>query len=130
MKTSWPGLVLLPALVLSILLASCAGLGSSGTINTLTAAGFKPRTPQNEEQQAIYDQMEPYKLYNKMVRGKMLYAYKDPEQGVVYIGGDAENERYQQYAMQKQIARDQRVAAEMAWDARWSAWGPYQPWWY
>lgn len=113
-----------------LLLAACASVGSSGTISTLTAAGFKARTPANAEQQEIYDKMEPYKLYNKMIRGKMLYAYKDPKDGVVYIGGEAENERYQQYALQKQIARNQRVAAEMAWETRWSAWGPYQPWWY
>jgi len=119
-------LLLIPLL----LLASCAG--SSNTLRLLSASGFQPRTPGNAEQTAIYEQMEPHKLYSKEVRGKMIYAYKEPEQGVVYIGGPEEHQKYQQYALEQQIARDQRMAAEMQMDAAlgWGAWGPYRPWWY
>lgn len=117
---------------LILLLASCAGMGSSNTKRLLSASGFQTRTPQNSEQTAIYEQMEPYKLYNKEIRGKMLYAYKDPEQGVVYIGGPEEHAKYQQFAVQQEIAADQRMAAEMQMEAayRWNSWGPYRPWWY
>ena len=119
-------------LAAALLLASCAGMGSSNTKRLLSASGFQTRKPKNSEQQQIYDQMEPYKLYSKEVNGKMIYAWKDPDQEAVYIGGPEEHERYQQYALQQEIARDQRMAAEMQMDAayRWSAWGPYRPWWY
>ena len=115
-----------------VLLVSCASTGSSNTKRLLSASGFQPRTPQTADQQKIYDQMEPYKLYGKEINGKMLYAYKDPKEERVYIGGPAEHQRYQAYAIEQRIAQDQRLAAEMQMDAayRWGAWGPYRPWWY
>jgi len=124
--------LLLSLLAPLVLLASCAGVGSSNTKRLLSASGFQPKTPQNESQQQIYDQMDPYKLYSKEIKGKMLYAYKDPEEARVYIGGPDEHQKYQAYAAQQQIAQDQRVAAEMRMEAAygWGAWGPYNPWWY
>ena len=120
--------LLLPVL----LLASCASMGSSNTKRLLSASGFQPKTPQNENQQQIYDQMEPYKLYSKEIKGKMLYAYKDTKEARVYIGGPDEHQKYQTYATQQQIAQDQRVAAEMQMEAAYGygAWSPYNPWWY
>ncbi|MFC7337599.1 hypothetical protein ACFQY0_10455 [Haloferula chungangensis] len=113
----------IPALVL----VSCAGLGSSNTERMLAASGFQPKTPKTQKQTEIYDAMEPYKLYHKEIDGEMVYAYKDPEQGVVYVGGPKENEQYQKYAVEQQIAQDQRVAAEMQMDAAyaWGSWSPY-----
>lgn len=124
--------VLITFLLPVLLLASCASMGSSNTKRLLSASGFQPRTPQNGEQQKIFEQMEPYKLYSKEVNGKMLYAYKDPKEGRVYIGGPAEHQRYQSYATEQQIAQDQRLAAEMQMEAAysWRAWRPYRPWWY
>lgn len=121
-------LLLVPALFL----LSCAGMNNDNNLRLLAASGFQPRKPQNAQQSEIYNQMEPYKLYHKEVRGKMIYAYKDPESGLVYIGGPEENQKYQEYALQQSIAQQQRVAAEMQMDAAmtWGAWGPYGPWWY
>ncbi|MCH7228449.1 hypothetical protein [Haloferula sp. A504] len=121
------------ALVLTLVLASCAGMGSSNTKRLLSASGFQPRKPANEEQTALYDRMEPYKLYNKEMNGKMVYGYKDSDQGVVYVGGAEEHEKYQRLAVEQQIARDQRAAAEIEMEASlgwsrygWGAWSPYQ----
>ena len=115
------------ALFLTLVLASCAGMGSSNTKRLLSASGFQPRKPANEEQTALYERMEPYKLYNKEIDGKMLYGYKDPDQGIVYVGGPEEHDQYQKLAVQQQIARDQRVAAELQMEAAygWGAWTPY-----
>jgi hypothetical protein len=114
-------------LVSALLLASCAGVGSSNTKRLLSASGFQPKTPQNAKQTELYNSMEPYKLYNKEINGKMLYGYKDPDQGVVYVGGPKEHEQYQKYAVEQQLAQDQRVAAEMQMEAAygWGSWGPY-----
>lgn len=115
------------SLALALVLASCAGMGSSNTKRLLSASGFQPRKPGNEQQTALYERMEPYKLYNKEIDGKMLYGYKDPDQGVVYVGGPGEHEQYQKLAVEQQIAQDQRVAAEMQMEAAygWGAWSPY-----
>ena len=120
------------SLALALLLASCAGMGSSNTKRLLSASGFEPRKPGNQEQTALYDRMEPYKLYNKEIDGRMLYGYKDPDQGVVYVGGPEAHDKYQDLAAQQQIARDQRAAAEIEMEAShgwsnygWSAWSPY-----
>ena len=123
---------LLLLLSATLFLASCAGMGSSNTKRLLSASGFQARTPQNEQQQQIYDEMEPYKLYSKEIKGKMLYAYKDPKEERVYIGGPDEHQKYQAYATEQRIARDQRMAAEMQMQHsyNWGAWGPYRPWWY
>jgi hypothetical protein len=75
-------------------------MGSSNTKRLLSASGFQPKTPQNEKQQEIFNQMEPYKLYSKEIKGKMLYAYKDPKEERVYIGGPDEHQKYQAYATQ------------------------------
>lgn len=120
------------SLTTALLLASCASLGSSNTERLLSASGFKQRIPETAEQKQIYAQMEPYKLYNKEIRGKMIYAYKNPKTGQVFIGGDQEHQQYQKYAVEQQLVQNQRIAAEMQWQAasQWSAWGPYRPWWY
>jgi hypothetical protein len=111
----------------SLLLASCAGVGSSNTERMLSASGFQPKKPQTEKQTELYNAMEPYKLYNKEIDGKMLYGYKNPKEGIVYVGGPKEHQQYQKYAVEKQLAQDQRVAAEMQMEAAygWSTWGPY-----
>lgn len=119
-------------LSLLLFLVSCAGAGSSNTKRLLSASGFEPRKPQSPEQTALYDQMDPYRLYSREVEGKLIYGYKDPEEGVVYVGGSPEHEKYQSYAIQQQIARDQRMAAELEMEAAygwgsygWGAWRPY-----
>ena len=113
--------------IASLFLASCAGLGSSNTERLLSASGFQPKKPTTAKQTEIYDSMEPYKLYNKEIDGKMLYGYKNPKDGVVYVGGTKEHEQYQKYAVEQQIAQDQRVAAEMQMEAAygWGSWSPY-----
>ncbi|MGB6221015.1 hypothetical protein [Haloferula sp.] len=118
---------LLLLLVPALLLASCAGVGSSNTKRLLSASGFQPKKPNTEKQTEIYNNMEPYKLYNKEIKGEMVYGYKDPEQGVVYVGGPKEHEQYQKCAVEQQVAQDQRVAAEMQMEAAygWGTWGPY-----
>jgi hypothetical protein len=50
------------------------------------------------------------------VNGKVFYVYKEEKKGVAYIGGEAEYQRYQQLAVQQQIAQDQYMAA--SWTAK------------
>lgn len=101
-------------LVGAILLAGCASMGSSNTKSLLSAAGFISRTPQTPQQQEIYASLPPYKVQRATVPGKgVFYVYKDEKAGVAYLGRELEYQRYQQLAIQQQIAQDQYMAAEM-----------------
>ena len=97
----------------TILLAGCAGMGSSNTESLLIAAGFRARTPQTPKQQQIYAALPPYQVQRATVNGKVFYVYKDEKSGVAYVGREQEYQRYQQLAIQQQIAQNQIAAAEM-----------------
>jgi outer membrane murein-binding lipoprotein Lpp len=125
--------ILIAAVAGAILLAGCAGMGSANTTSLLTAAGFRARTPQTSKQQQIYASLPPYQVERASVPGKgVFYVYKDENAGLAYIGREQEYQRYQQLAVQQQIAQDQITAAEMERAAAWQwygAWGPRAFWW-
>ncbi|HWH90980.1 MAG TPA: hypothetical protein VNV64_04200 [Candidatus Binatia bacterium] len=115
------------------LLAGCASVGSANTTSLLTAAGFRARTPQTPKQQQIYAALPPYQVQRATVPGKgVFYVYKDQNAGLAYVGREAEYQRYQQLAIQQQIAQNYYMAAEMERAAAWQwygAWGPRAFWW-
>jgi hypothetical protein len=116
----------------AMLLAGCASMVSSNTEPLLSAAGFRVRTPQTPKQQQIYAALPPYRVERATVNGKVFYVYKDEKSGVAYVGREQEYQRYQQLAVQQQIAQDQITAAEMERAAAWQwygAWGPRAFWW-
>jgi hypothetical protein len=91
----------------------CASMGASSTEPLLSAAGFRVKTPENPTQRQLYAELPPYKVQRGTYQGKTFYAYKDEKQGVAYIGGEAEYQKYQELAVQRRIARDQYEAAQM-----------------
>ena len=94
-------------------LTGCAGMGSSNTESLLSAAGFVVRTPQTDRQKQIYAALPAYKVQRATVKNKIFYVYKDEKAGVAYVGREAEYQRYQQLAVQQQIAQEQYMAAEL-----------------
>ena len=125
--------ILLAVSASALALASCAEMGSGNTTSLLSAAGFRARTPQTPQQQQIYASLPPYQVERAHVKGKgVFYVYKDEKAGVAYIGREQDYQRYQQLAVQQQIAQDQIAAAEMERAAAWQwygAWGPRAFWW-
>jgi len=116
----------------TILLAGCAGMGSSNTESLLTAAGFRARTPQTPKQQQIYATLPPYQVQRATVKGQVFYVYKDEKAGVAYVGREQEYQRYQQLAIQQQIAQNQIAAAEMQQQAALDWYGGFgfrRIWW-
>jgi hypothetical protein len=95
------------------LLTSCASMGASSTEPLLSAAGFRVRTPETAAQKAIYAELPPYKVQRGTHQGKVFYAYKNEKEGVAYVGGEAEYQKYQKLAVERRIARDQYEAAQM-----------------
>ena len=116
----------------AILLSGCASMGSANTESLLTAAGFRARTPQTPKQQQIYAALPPYKVERATVNGKTFYVYKDEKSGVAYVGREQEYQRYQQLAIQQQIAQNQIMAAEMEQQAALDWYGGFavrRMWW-
>jgi len=91
----------------------CASMNASSTEPLLSAAGFRVRTPQTTAQKEIYAALPPYKVQRGSYHGKIFYAYKNEQQGVAYVGGETEYQKYQQLAVQRRIAREQYEAAQM-----------------
>ncbi len=129
-----PNIILIFAAVSAALFAAgCAEMQSANTTSLLTAAGFRARTPETPTQQQIYAALPPYKVERATVKGKgVFYVYKDEKAGIAYVGREQEYQRYQQLAVQQQIAQDYYMAAEMDRAAAWQwygAWGPRAFWW-
>ena len=111
MKTKAPELIILALFAAGS--ALFAGMGSSNAESLLTAAGFRVRTPETPKRKQIYATLPAYKVERATVNGKVFYVYKDEKKGVAYIGREAEYQRYQQLAVQQQIAQQQYMAAEL-----------------
>lgn len=113
-------------------IGGCAGVGSGNTTALLSAAGFRVRTPQTPRQQQMYAALPPYQVQRAIVKGHVFYVYKDEKAGVAYIGREQEYQRYQQLAIQQQIAENYYTAVAMDRAAALSwygAWGPRAFWW-
>jgi hypothetical protein len=125
--------VSLIATLASLFFAGCASTESANTTSLLTSAGFRAHTPQTPKQQQIYAALPPYQVQRATVPGKgVFYVYKDQNAGLAYIGREAEYQRYQQLAVQQQIAQNYYMAAQMEQAAAWQwygAWGPRAFWW-
>ena len=126
-------ILIFAAALVAAILAGCAGVGTGNTTSLLSAAGFRARTPETPKQQQLYAALPPYQVERATVKGKgVFYVYKDEKAGVAYVGREQEYQRYQQLAVQQQIAQDQYMAAQMQADAAWGwygAWGPRAFWW-
>ena len=108
----------------ALFLTSCAEMQSGNTTSLLTAAGFRARTPQTPTQQQIYAALPPYQVERATVPGKgVFYVYKDEKAGLAYVGREQEYQRYQQLAVQQQIAQNYYMAAEMDRAAAWQWYG-------
>jgi hypothetical protein len=111
-------------------LVGCASMEASNKESLLSAAGFRTRTPSTPAQVALYDRMAPYKVERRIIKGKVLYAFADKKNRVIYIGGEKEYQRYKQLGLQQSIAQNELEAAQineeaaMGWD-----WGPWGIWW-
>lgn len=124
--------ITLVAATAALFFAGCAGMGSGNTTSLLSAAGFRVRTPQTPKQQQIYAALPPYKVERATVQGHVFYVYKDEKAGVAYVGREQEYQRYQQLAIQQQIAQNYYTAVAMDRAAAWGwygAWGPRGMWW-
>ena len=131
MKLILKPLVALLCAVIAIAVGGCESANSSNQKALLAAAGFRARTPETTRQKELYAAAPSYHMQRIDAKGKIFYAYKDEKEGVAYVGGEAEYQRYQQLAVQQRIAREQYMAAQMQRDMAYNwygAWGPRFYW--
>ena len=107
-------------------LTSCAEMEATNTKSLLSAAGFRTITPTTRLQKEVYAQLPAYHVERVSMKGKTIYAFKDEQAGIAYVGHEAEYQRYKNLCIQQQIAQDYYTAA--TWDPYWSgrwygAWG-------
>ena len=122
---------------LGVALAGCAAIRNARAIKTermLAAAGFQMRLADTPEKLAHLETLTQRKLVPHERDGKVYYVYADADScKCIYVGDGPAYQRYQKLAIQKQVADEQRQAAEMNQDAamNWNTWGgPWGPYSY
>ena len=99
----------------------------------LTAAGFRTFPADTPEKVAHLQKLPPLKLTPRPHNGQTQYAYADPYSCTcLYVGDEQAFQRYQQLALEQNIAREQREAAmrndDAATQMQADFWGPFGPW--
>ena len=98
--------------------------------NMLSAAGFKMVPANTPEREAHLKSLPADKITPVQRQGTTYYTFPDPKNNVLYVGQEAQYQKYRQLRYQKQMADEQLETAQMnenAWGA-WGAWGPGWAW--
>ena len=119
----------------TVTLAACAAIQNRDAMDTermLAASGFQMRLADTPQKLDHLKSMTQRKLVPHQHDNKIYYVYTDATFcQCLYVGNEKAYQRYQKLAIQRQIADEQRQAAEMNQDAamNWDTWGPWGPWW-
>jgi uncharacterized membrane protein len=115
--------------------SGCAALQNRQAIaneRLLSAAGFQMKLADTPEKIAHVKTLTQRALVPHERDGKTYYVYADANAcQCIYVGTEEAYQRYQNLALQKQIAEERLTAAQMNEDAAmdWGMWGPWGPWW-
>jgi hypothetical protein len=135
-RVRWVGALLVPVLVLA--LAGCAVVKevqkneAADKEQLLAAAGFQVKLADTPQKMAHLQTLTQRKLITHERNGKVYYVYADALNcQCLYVGNAAAYQRFQQMQIDRQVAAQQRMAAEMNYDAamNWGMYGPWDPWW-
>jgi hypothetical protein len=97
--------------------------------STLAAAGFRMKPADTPERLAKLQALPQRKIITRSREGEPVYLYADAEFcKCLYAGRQAEYDRYQRLALEKQIAQEHVEAAEMNENAAMD-WGMWCPFW-
>jgi len=128
---------LLAAVCGSFSINGCAAFEIRTQRTALSDSGFLARMPETPKQRETYAALPPYKLYRGVKNGNVFYAYKDEKSGVVYVGSEADYQRYMEkwqrlvaaYEMpqEKMVAHDMDNDLQWRWYGSWSNFGDSDP---
>jgi hypothetical protein len=122
------------AMVAALTLSGCTTLAEKAqkTEQTLAASGFQVKLGSTPEQLAHIQTQTQMQLVPHEKDGNVYYVYADAQNcRCLYWGNEQAYQRYQQFALEKEIADEQRQAAAMQQSAsmNWGMWGG-GPWMY
>ncbi len=104
---------------------------AKSTEQLLAASGFQVKLADTPDKLAHIQTLTQHQLVPHQKDGEVYYVYADATTcRCVYWGNEASYQRYQQLAVQREIADEQRMTAQMNENAamNWGMWGP-GPWW-
>jgi hypothetical protein len=110
------------ALMLTGLAAACIALAGCATPqeravsseNLLSAAGFSVRPANTPERVASLHSLPPNKVVQRIRGGSVRYVYADPLVcACLYVGDQAAFSLYQQQILQRRLADEQAMTAQM-----------------
>ena len=122
----------LPMLVMiGAMLSACINQreGVQARDDLLAAAGFTVQPANTPARQAALRTLPTNRFVQRTRGDRLIYLYADPLVcDCLYIGDQAAYGRYRQEVLQRQIANDQLLAAQMYDNPDWD-WGPWTGWW-
>jgi hypothetical protein len=113
------------------LLSACAAIERNEVTDVeqmLAASGFQIKYADTPDKKAHLQTLTQLKLVPHSEKDSVRYIYADVKYcQCLYAGDEPAYQRYQQLAIQKSIADEQRQAAMMNEDAamNWGMWGPW-----
>jgi hypothetical protein len=129
MKHSFSILSLIGAVALLALAVGCATTGpgplsSAATQeeSLLSSAGFRIKVATTPQQQQHLKTLTPYKIVVVHREGKTFYVYADPTHNQIYVGNQAQDQRYRQLRKANNLAEEQSYSEAMG---DWGAWEPF-----
>jgi hypothetical protein len=101
--------------------ASCAEMESTNTKSLLSSAGFHTVTPSTPLQKEVYAHLTANHVQRVTIGERKIYAFKDEQAGIAYVGREAEYQRYVHLCVQQRVAQDYYTAYSMDpyWSHRW-----------
>ena len=118
-------------LMIALTLIGCATIQKGETLDkeqVLAAAGFTIKLADTPEKLAALQGLPQHQLITGVKDGKMIYLYADATAcKCLYLGNEKAYQRYQRFALEKQIAREELYTAQTNadMDMDWGIWGPW-----
>ncbi len=126
--------IILNIVLLATVLSACGTLEVNQARDTeqlMSAAGFRVKLADTPDKLAHAETLTQFKLVPHEKNGTVYYVYADAVRcHCVYWGTEEAYQNYQRMALDREIAEDQRMAAQMNEDAamNWGMWGSGN-WW-
>ena len=121
---------LLASFLGSCVLNGCTAFEIGTQMTNLSDSGFLARVPETPKQHEVYAAMPAYKLQRGIVKGNAFYACKDDKRGIVYLGNEANYQRYMEKVRRLvsfyETTEAKMTATDMDKDLQWrvyDAWG-------
>jgi hypothetical protein len=115
---------------ITILLAGslgCATMMAQDKERQLSAAGFQMKMADTADKESHLAGLEQRKLFPTKMQGDLVYVYADTKGcNCMYVGSEADYQRYQRIAMLEREVDEERDTAELNEDSmEWGTWGDW-----